>query len=428
MKLNLYPLALLLLSGASIAPLAQADNLAIVLSPNGEPEAKRMEVMDAIKLATSAVELGETAIFLDGLTTKTLCTFTVPERRAYGSDKAKLTYNRACVGTLLNLAEQANASAVAGQLDLPRTYRMMAQSLDMEAIDAIAIFGSPIHNHVDEPSTTMAVGHIPSDGHITASQGQSPYGMAGLDGALKGTPVHITTDGYEWVRNSRHESMVHRFNALTVETLGSPLVTFNTDREQLIARVHSGIDEPALTFERSSSDKLEMIHVGLDRAPGAPIHERPIAETPLSASEARRAIDVEVGINWSCACDMDIYVRPHDEAETVFYGNVLTNEGRFYRDYRNGRDLLNGLESITLHAPVDLSETVIGVNFYSGNAPDGVSGEVRLSVGDKTYAKPFEIGSTRGNGARGADAAFAQKAPPNEFWVVMTGAEVVSND
>lgn len=428
MKLNLYPLALLLLSGASIAPLAQADNLAIVLSPNGEPEAKRAEVMDAIKLATSAVELGESAIFIDGLTTKTICTFNVPERRAYGSDKAKLTYNRACVGAVLNLASMGDANARPGQLDLPRTYRMMAQSLDMDAIDTIAIFASPIHDHVDEPSTTMAVGHIPSDGHIAASQGQSPYGMAGLEGTLKGTPVHFTTDGYKWARNSRHESMVHRFHALTVETLGATLVTFNSDREQLIARVTSGARDAAMSFERSSSQKLEMIHVALDSAPGTPIHERPVSNEPLSSSLARRAIDVEVGINWSCECDMDVYARPRGDAETIYYGNVQTNEGRFYRDYRNGRELLNGLESITLHAPVDLSEMVIAVNFYSGHAPGGVTGEVRLSVGDQTYAKSFEISASSGNSANGAEAAISDRSPPSEHWLVMSGADVVSND
>ncbi|NQY41455.1 MAG: hypothetical protein HRT80_15325 [Henriciella sp.] len=427
MKYGLYSLSLLLLSGASLAPLAQADNLAIVLSPNGEPDARRAEAMDAIKLATAAVELGESAIFINGLTTKTICTFNVPERRAYGSDKAKLTYNRACVGAVLNLANKGDAGASLGQLDLPRTYRMLAGSLDMDAIDAIAIFGSPVHDHVDEPSTTMAVGHIPSDGHIIASQGQSPYGMAGLEGALKGTPVHFSTDGYDWVRNSRHESMVHRFHALTAETLGAPLATFNSDREQLIARVTAGARDTAMSFERSSSQKLEMIHVALDSAPGTPIHERPISEAPLSASERRRAVDVEVGINWSCACDMDVYVRPSEDAETIYYGNVLTNEGRFYRDYRNGRELLNGLESVTLHAPVNLSEMVIGVNFYSGNAPDGVSGEVRLSVGDTTFAKPFEITATSGNAARGADAAITGQTAPDEFWVVMSGDVIVTN-
>ena len=419
-------LALLLMAGAATAPLAQADDLAIVLSPNGSPDAKHGEVMDMLKLATSVVEPGETAVFIDGLNNKTICTLAVPNRKAYRSEKAKLTVNAPCVGVLLSVAKAADVDAVAGQLDLPRTYRMIGQSLDMDVIDAVVVLGSPIHDHADEPSTTMAVGHVPSDGHITASLGHSPYGMAGLEGAFKATPVHFSSEGYEWIRNSRHEDMVHRFHALMADTLGSPLVTFNNDRAQLIKQVSKGVDQAAMSFERSASQKLEMIHVGLDRAPSTPIHERPVTETPLSAAQSRRAIDVEVGINWSCACDMDIYVRPSAGAETIYYGNVLTNEGRFYRDYRSGRDLLNGLESISLHAPVDLAEMVIAVNFYSGEAPDGVSGEVRLAVGDKTYAKPFEISAQTGNQAKGAEAAIRNRAAPDAFWVVMTGAGVVS--
>lgn len=60
------------------------------------------------------------------------------------------------------------------------------------------------------------------------------------------------------------------------------------------------------------------------------------------------------------------------------------------------------------------------------HAPHGVSGEVRLSVGDQTYAKLFEISAISGNAANGAEAAISNRFPPSEHWLVMSGADVVT--
>jgi len=415
-----------ILASVALAPLAQADNLAVIVSPNGDPTTKKAEIVDILKLMTGTVEPGEEAILFDGLSSKSICKFVVPNRRSYASDKAKLNANRSCVGKLMTFASSADAGATAGLLDLPATLRTLVRTADMQAIDAVIIFGSPLYNDLREPSSSMAHGYVPSDGHITAQLTASPFGFAGLAGSLEGTPVHLSSDGYDWTLNSRHEEMVHRFTWLGVDTLGGSLVTFNADRDQMIDRVLRGVKTSPVTFERSASDKLEMIPVILDRGPGLPIHEREISTAPITGAEMRRAIDVEVGITWDCTCDMDIYVRPFPNAEVIYYGRTKTREGTFYRDYRNGRDLLNGLESVTLDAPVDLSEMVIGVNFYSGDAPEGVAGEIRLSVGNRTYAKPFVISATSGNQADGAVDVFQALEAPNERWVVMSADLVVA--
>lgn len=409
---------------SAFAP-ALAGDLAVAVSPMGDPAHKKEEMVDVIRLITQTVAPGEQAVIFDGLSSRTICTFAVPNRRSYASEVAKLNANRACVSQLIKFAESANPGGAPGALNVPGTLRAIVKSLNMAEIDAVILFGSPVYDDRQEPSVSMAGGHVPSDGHITAPGAASPYSMAGLEERLQGTPVHFTSDGYDWALNNRHETSVHRFWQLTAETLGGPLATFNADRAQLIERVKQGVTAAPVTFERSDSAKLEMIEIEPDMGRRTPIHQRPLADEPLPASQYRRALDVEVGITWACACDMDIYVRPSPQAEVIFYGNRHTNEGRFYRDYRNGRELLNGLESVSFYAPVNLDEMAIGVNFYSGAAPEGVEGEIRLSVGGKTYGQPFRIGAVSGNEGAGASEAFRDLAAPNERWVMTTGAAIV---
>ncbi|MGF1463695.1 MAG: hypothetical protein ACFB2Z_11130 [Maricaulaceae bacterium] len=296
----------------------------------------------------------------------------------------------------------------------------------MASIDAVAIFGSPIYDNPQEPSVSMADGFVPSDGHITVARGRSAHSLAGLENALGGTPVHFSYDGYDWTINARHHFAVHRYVALGMDTLGGALVTFNTDRGQLIDQIHRGVDTPVETFERAASDKLEMIQIRPDRTRRLPIHEREVTTAPISAQTRRRATDLEVGISWNCACDMDIYVQAHPQARVLYFGQTNTREGQFWRDYRSGRDLLNGLESVTFHAPVNLDEMVIGVNFYSGRAPQGVTGELRLAIGGATYAQPFTINATSGNGGRGAAEMISTRDAPNDHWVVFEATDVVN--
>ena len=412
---------------ATAHPNAHADNLAVLVSPNGEAEAKKAEIIKLLQLITGTVEVGETATIFNGLNGQTLCTFSVPDRQAYVSEKAKLNANRTCIGHLMNFAEHADLDGRAGALNLPGALRMIATNASVSDYDTIVIVGSPIYDDAAEGSVSMADGFVPSDGYITAPATVSPYSMSALKSTLSGTPVHFSWEGYDWPINTRHKDAVQRFWALSIETLGGSLATFNADFDQLAERVRRDVKASPETFERSSSPKLEMIQIQRDRGRHTPIHERQLSDTPLSESQMRRATDVEVGINWSCECDMDIYVRPNPQAEVLFFGHKRTNEGQFYRDYRNGRDLLNGLESVRLDAPVDLDELVLGVNFYSGDAPGGVSGEIRLSVGDDTYATAFSIEVHSGNEGLGANEAFATGGAPNDHWVLLTGREVVAD-
>ncbi|MEO1149672.1 MAG: hypothetical protein AAFW83_01665 [Pseudomonadota bacterium] len=410
--------------GTITAP-AFAGNLAIVISPNGKPDAKRAEMQDIIRLMATAVDPGEKAAVFDGMTGKTICEFIVPDRKSYASDKAKINANRACIGRLLKFAKDADQGRRHGALNLPQSLRTIVSTLDMASTDAVVIAGSPIYDDPREPSVSMLNGDYPSAGYITVEPSNSPYSMAGLEGRLQGTPVYFTYDDYDWVRNNRYKDGVYRFVGMTMKALGGPLVTFNNDRKQMINSVLRGESESLEDFEIPSSQKLEMIYVRPDAGGRIPIHERPLTNEIIPVAQRRRAIDVEVGITWNCNCDLDVYIRPFDGAEIIFYGNRRTNEGQFYRDYRNGEELLNGLESVSFYAPVDLDKMVIAVNLYRGDVPEGATGEIRISVGDKTWGKSFLITATEGNEGDGAEETFIDLRPANDAWVLEAASSII---
>ena len=121
-------LAAMLLASVASAPLAAADNLAIILSPMGEPDAKKAEVISMVQLMAETVEPGETATVFNGLTTRSICTFTVPDRKSYRSAKAKLNVNKPCIAKLIGLAKAADTSGTPGALDWPGMLRTLVHN------------------------------------------------------------------------------------------------------------------------------------------------------------------------------------------------------------------------------------------------------------------------------------------------------------
>lgn len=406
---------------------AHAGSLIIALSPDGDAALKRAEAIDAIKLATQGTDLGETSQFINGLTGKSICAFTVPPKKSYRSDKAKINSNKACVAKIMAFAESAGNTAHAGALDIPATLRTIVKDYDVENIDAIAVFGSPIYDDVREPALSMAGAYVGSHAHISTSLSESHYALGGLEGTLNGTPVHISSEGYDWIESTRHGAAVEEFWSLSVAHLGGALVTMNQDRTRVIDRVKAGIRKPVQTYTADASNKLEMIYVGPVDADTVPIQERELSTRGLTRSQITRARDVELGITWDCACDIDIHVRPYDDADILYFANSRTRDGLYFKDYRTASELSGGYETVELNRPVDLNNVAIGLNFYSGQSPAAVTGEIRVALGRQTYARAFTIDATTGNKGNGRGQAFQTLEAPNTHWVMMSAADIVAD-
>jgi len=226
----------------------------------------------------------------------------------------------------------------------------------------------------------------------------------------------------------RHEAATRRFWTLEVEAIGGQLVTFDRDLAQGLVRAAGDVPTIAHNYVFSNSPKLDMIPVSASRTDSRSIYEREVTTEPLAQSQLGSVRNIEIGIRWACDCDVDLYAQPYEEAEVLSYRNPRSREGEFFKDYTASPDLLNGFELIAFSAPVDLSQLLVVANFYHGSVPETLTGEVRISIGEKTWAAPFEIATTRGNAGAGYLDLSETRSAPNAAWTVIDVLSLVGRN
>ena len=113
-------------------------------------------------------------------------------------------------------------------------------------------------------------------------------------------------------------------------------------------------------------------------------------------------------------------------AEVRYFGQTLTDEGVFYKDFVNSPQTRGGFETVVFKAPVDLTQTLIAINWYGGKATaQTVKGEIRLAIGDKTYALPFKLNGQKGNAGTGRDMTLRTGSPANQNWLVIDPKKIM---
>jgi len=416
-----------LLAGAACLALAAASpamarGFVVALAPG----LSKSQIVEAVRFASDITAPGETTIFLDGYEAKVLCRFAVPDKASFAHPKAKLKANGACVQSLFELGGRAPESG----LRLPQTLRAIGEDLDLSAYDGIAALGSPVYHDPREPRFSMKVARVPSDAHIAAPRTQSPFSAQGADGLLRDKPVYFAAPNDSWRMNEAHGVLVERFWTLEVDAFGGELVSFSSDPAQTLRRAREGARGPGAAYKLEDNDKLEMIPVRIERFAGQPLYERELSETPPSADELHRAQNVEIGIQWAnCQdCDLDIYVRPYNGAETLSFKHTDSKEGSFSRDFTSANAEVNGLESVVFDEPVDLTKLFAAVNLYDGSPGGEVTGEVRIAIGSKTYAAPFRIAAKSGNRGAGLIELLNSGKAPNAAWTVLAPLRILSGN
>lgn len=388
---------LLTMTALAFAPhIAEAtDYIVAIASPMDKTHEKPLQAF------LGEVPLGSETILLDAQSQRVLCTFTVPDNKIYRHIKARFKHNRRCFAAL----KKAQSAKKQAGMPIPQILSHVAENYETQGLDVV-LLGQPFYHKPAEPALSMLDGNIPSDGHINAHRSASVYGTKGLEYALTGARLHFAFPPQTPLINNQHKHFLRRFWSLYGQAQGASLVSFHNDAMNVFTRVLNNAKPPVNDYVLDKVTKLEMLRIRL-QPPATPIYQRSLSHTPLSAAHIANAHNVEIAISWDCkSCDLDLYVRPWDNAPVLFFGQPSTAQGSFWKDFTNSPRAANAWETISLHVPIDLNKTLIAANFYGGNAPKGIQGELRITASGQTYAKPFTISATTGKEQNGIRSTF----------------------
>jgi hypothetical protein len=414
------------------AECVDAKNLVVGISPYMNAATAKIDMTDLVRQLTETVDPGESAVIIDAFNLIPVCKFQVPQGAGFRNPKAKLSSNAACVRLLLDFGKVANMGVKANDVmpfavRLPQLLRFVRENYTAGASLDVIVLGSPLYDDPKEPAYSMANGHVPSDGHIRVSPGQSPYGTDRTATKNSSLRVHLVYPDDAWRLNTEHGYRVVRFWTLAIEHAGDKLLSFIASRNEAFARVKSGTPRIEHNYVLGESEKLEMVPVRRQMAGRVPIYGRQISTTVPAANVVGAAREVEIGISWDCErCDIDLYARPTRGAETLYFGHANSREGQFFKDFRQSPESVNGLETVEFQAPVDLRKLLLAINFYEGTAPaTGVRGEVRIAIGNQTYAAPFQLRAATGNEGGGLQKLLDTGLAPNTAWLVVEPLKVL---
>ena len=274
----------------------------------------------------------------------------------------------------------------------------------------ILLIGNALYKDMKEPNFNMREGWFPTDGHIRANEKQSIYGTSNKNGYLKGVSLHhlVTNKDDEWF-SDLYKLRIKRFWSLFLKNQGGELSTFSTDADTAFNRFSNHSKGVEIFNFDHTSDKLEMLKTRRVSVPIQPLSSNNIDDLDDAefmndgihiSSIAPTAIKgkLKIGISWTCtACDLDLYAKSNGASKYLYYSNVLTSEGKYFKDFTTSPNTLNGLEYIQFTRDFEMNNMDIRVNFYKGTLQGGVSGIVRAEYENKVYEKHFSISANSGN-------------------------------
>lgn len=399
------------------------------LSTNQTPAALEAQVERLIGHAVATLEPGQSMRFFDATHAGLIATFTAPNGAGAGNPKAMVQANRSALGQLKQFIDAATPEPNrVGHVHLPEFFRFIRQNhAGFDGDSDIIVLGAPITDDHQSPSVSMQNGRVPNDGHIVARVGQSIYATTGLTGSLAGFDVYLGLIGESWEVSEAHAYHVERIWSLTAESHNASLAYFGDDLNTLFAMAGKDIADRKHPQPLMPVDKLEMLQFAPDTGAIADIFTQPLEIAPAPQPIWSAATSPRIGITWDQQdADIDLYVRPNPTAEVIFFGNSSTQVGRLFKDFRNSP--ASGFETVQLNATVDLSQVYIALNYYSGSSPQGLTGELRIAVGDQVWAAPFTIPATSGNRGQGVIPVLRDQVASSDAWIILDPMSVLGDE
>jgi hypothetical protein len=327
-----------------------------------------------------------------------------------------------------------------GRIHLPQTLTHLSTQSFVDVSDrniCTLIIGDARYFDTRHEKYNMQGTRYPSDGFLTASQAESPYGTADKQGFLEGFNVHFATlNERSDFASDHHELRVHRLWHLHVQAQGGTLATYTSSMQEAFDRFINCDQKPGRTFAWDSTRRVRQM-LSMEASPEMstansqpsgtvrpkpqkPVNRQSEPQLPAtdnmdwlnearvqtqSSSPSLKKAAFKIGIRWgdSGQCkdsDLDLWFRSSPDRPWLFYGNKTSDDGAYDKDFRAAPENRNGLEVVDVTDQVDLSKLQIRINHYSGTCPDGPKGKIRVFLNSAIYETDFHIKSRNGNRGR----------------------------
>lgn len=413
-----------------------ARDLVIGLSPFQEPSAAKAQAKAVLQFLTDTVQPGELALLVDAYHITSLGVFAVPNKPFYANPKAKVGANRQVVATLLAFAKAAHLPnggsdpVVRGAIRLPSFLRFIGENHPASIESDVIVLGHPLYDDPKQPEFSM-VERIPGDGHFSHTRRDTPFGTKGQEVLLIHRRLHWALPDESWQKDGHHGFYVERFWRVYLAQQGGRLATFSHDLSTVLSRAARGATPLSQDDVLEPTTKLEMIRLG--RPPvvkqKTSIYDRKLSQDSLPLAQLQKAQHVEIGITWAQPqVDLDLHARPRSDAPVLSYRQTQSRDGTYYKDFTSSPRVTNGYETIAFNVPLKMQELLIAVNYFGGRTDEPVTGELRLSLNDRTYAHPFVITATEGNDGRGGEATIESGKAANTQWLIIDPLPILGVD
>jgi hypothetical protein len=362
----------------------------------------------------------------DAYHVQTISQMEIPDVRAFRSAKTRANQFREPLRKLKDFLGSTHPKPSTNQLfnlsqamRFPQFMEFVGQNLagpDREI--AVVVLGSPLYMDHKEPGFSMIDGYFPSDGHLLASREESVFGIKDSGSALKDVRVHFAYFGDPWV-SEVHQEKIARFWALYLKGQGARLPVFSGDLATVFEAVGHGSDRPRTRDEdyeiNTANKKIEMLRITRDVGVADWI-TRDVLPNMAAGPPSIRKGPMKIGIRWKGAVDLDLYATPREHAETLFFERTRSPEGYYFKDHRSSPE--REFEFIEFESPVEVREVKARINFYEGNAPDGMSGDIRIEFDGRIFSGRFTLEASHGNKGRTG-------RNQTEFWTEIDVPEIL---
>lgn len=413
--------------GAIAAPPGVAREILVAVSPHLDSNFRKTLWPSLGRLILEQAHPGDMVTIYDGLELKQVVSLTVPNEKVMEKNpRARATRLAPEIKILKAFLDTAPAvDATDGALLVPQLVELVARRAKTGRHTSMLLVGSPLYQNPKDVTWTFADRRYPSDAHFAADQNRTTFGCANRATSLEGVAVYQIYPG-DVFEFERHRLAVERFWRRWFAAQGAKSGMACGDIDSVMSALASGTTGPLdvagdADHGGDEADKITMLTATDAQAePEAKAEDSwiveatppPPADPPTAAAPRSPMVaDLRIGIRWTDAVDIDLYAKPANDAEELYFGRPRTVEGVHEKDHVSAPAGVHGFETVRFSKTVDIRSAHVAVNLYRGQVSQGCDCEIRVLADGEVFTKTVHLAAagTRGKATptRATDPSWA---------------------